>query len=37
VLLVVYFLANRSKPEFENVMLPIRRPAAPAAARRRAS
>ncbi|HZM52924.1 MAG TPA: tetratricopeptide repeat protein [Vicinamibacteria bacterium] len=37
VLLVVYFLANRSKPEFEDVMLPIRRPAAPAAARRRAS
>jgi len=37
VLLVVYILANRSKPEFEDVMLPIRRPAAPAAARRRAS
>jgi tetratricopeptide (TPR) repeat protein len=37
VLLVVYVLANRSKPEFEDVMLPIRRPAAPAAARRRAS
>jgi len=37
VLLVVYVLANRSKPEFEGVMLPIRRPAAPAAARRRAS
>jgi tetratricopeptide (TPR) repeat protein len=37
VLLVVYVLANRSKPEFENVMLPIRRTAAPAAARRRAS
>ena len=27
----------RSKPEFEDVMLPIRRTAAPAAARRRAS
>jgi hypothetical protein len=37
VLLVVYFLANRSKPEFEDVMLPIRRAAPPAAARRRAS
>jgi tetratricopeptide (TPR) repeat protein len=38
VLLVVYFLANRSKPEFEDVMLPIRRVAgAPAPARRRAS
>ena len=39
VLLVVYFLANRSKPEFEAVMLPIRRAAgaAPAPARRRAS
>jgi tetratricopeptide (TPR) repeat protein len=37
VLLVVYFLANRSKPEFEDVMLPIRRAAAPAPARRRAS
>ena len=37
VLLVVYVLANRSKPEFEDVMLPIRRTAAPAAARRRAS
>jgi tetratricopeptide (TPR) repeat protein len=37
VLLVVYVLANRSKPEFEGVMLPIRRAAAPAAARRRAS
>jgi tetratricopeptide (TPR) repeat protein len=37
VLLVVYVLANRSKPEFENVMLPIRRTATPAAARRRAS
>jgi hypothetical protein len=39
VLLVVYFLANRSKPEFESVMLPIRRAAgaAPAPARRRAS
>jgi len=37
VLLVVYVLANRSKPEFEDVMLPIRRPAAPAPARRRAS
>jgi tetratricopeptide (TPR) repeat protein len=36
-LLVVYVLANRSKPEFEDVMLPIRRPAAPAPARRRAS
>jgi len=37
VLLVIYVLANRSKPEFEDVMLPIRRTAAPAAARRRAS
>ncbi len=37
VLLVVYVLANRSKPEFEDVKLPIRRAAAPAAARRRAS
>jgi tetratricopeptide (TPR) repeat protein len=37
VLLVVYVLANRSKPEFEAVMLPIRRAAAPAPARRRAS
>jgi tetratricopeptide (TPR) repeat protein len=37
VLLVVYVLANRSKPEFDEVMLPIRRAAAPAAARRRAS
>jgi tetratricopeptide (TPR) repeat protein len=37
VLLVVYILANRSKPEFESVMLPIRRAAAPAPARRRAS
>jgi tetratricopeptide (TPR) repeat protein len=37
VLLVVYVLANRSKPEFEAVMLPIRRTAAPPAARRRAS
>jgi tetratricopeptide (TPR) repeat protein len=37
VLLVVYVLANRSKPEFEETMLPIRRAAAPAAARRRAS
>jgi len=38
VLLVVYVLANRSKPEFESVMLPIRRVAgAPAPARRRAS
>jgi hypothetical protein len=37
VLLVVYVLANRSKPEFEDVRLPIRRTAAPAAARRRAS
>jgi hypothetical protein len=37
-LLVVYVLANRSKPEFESVMLPIRRAAgAPAPARRRAS
>jgi hypothetical protein len=35
---VVYFLANRSKPEFEEVMLPIGRAAgAPAPARRRAS
>jgi tetratricopeptide (TPR) repeat protein len=38
VLLVVYFLANRSKPEFEDVMLPIGRAAGAAApARRRAS
>jgi hypothetical protein len=37
VLLVVYVLANRSKPEFEDVMLPIRRAATPAPARRRAS
>ncbi len=37
VLLAIYVLANRSKPEFEGVMLPIRRTAAPAAARRRAS
>jgi tetratricopeptide (TPR) repeat protein len=37
VLLVIYVVANRSKPEFEDVMLPIRRTAAPAAARRRAS
>ena len=38
VLLVVYILANRSKPEFEDVMLPIGRAAGtPAPARRRAS
>jgi tetratricopeptide (TPR) repeat protein len=37
VLLITYVLANRSKPEFDQVMLPIRRAAAPAAARRRAS
>ena len=37
VLLVVYVLAIRSKSEFNDVMLPIRRAAAPAAARRRAS
>jgi len=30
-------LANRTKPNFEEVNLPIRRAAAPAAARRRAS
>ena len=37
VLLVTYVMANRSKPEFDEVMLPIRRAAAPAPARRRAS
>jgi hypothetical protein len=37
VLLVTYVMANRSRPEFDEVMLPIRRAAAPAAARRRAS
>jgi tetratricopeptide (TPR) repeat protein len=36
-LLVTYVMANRSKPEFDEVMLPIRRAAAPAPARRRAS
>jgi tetratricopeptide (TPR) repeat protein len=36
-LLITYVMANRSKPEFDEVMLPIRRAAAPAAARRRAS
>ena len=37
VLLVAYVMANRSKPEFDEVMLPIRRAAAAAPARRRAS
>jgi tetratricopeptide (TPR) repeat protein len=37
VLLITYVLANRSKPEFAEVMLPIRRAAVPTAARRRAS
>jgi tetratricopeptide (TPR) repeat protein len=36
-LVVTYVLANRSKPAFDEVMLPIRRAAAPAPARRRAS
>jgi len=37
ILLVVYVLANRTSPEFDEVMLPIRRAAAPVPARRRAS
>ena len=37
VLLITYVMANRSKPEFDEVMLPIRRAAAAAPARRRAS
>jgi hypothetical protein len=37
ILLVVYVLANRTRPEFDQVMLPIRRVATPAPARRRAS
>jgi tetratricopeptide (TPR) repeat protein len=37
VLLTVYILANRTSPEFDDVMLPIRRAAAAPAARRRAS
>ena len=37
VLLAVYVLANRTTPDFDEVMLPIRRAAAPPAARRRAS
>jgi hypothetical protein len=38
VLLIVYVLANRSRPEPDEVMLPIRRAATPTTtARRRAS